>query len=112
MNEREEAQKHLNDLVLISKKYPDLEMMVKMYTGMAQVILDHVDPVVGLDDYSSALIVQSTRLVHDAIMAQQMGEIIANAVSKVNADLAYGDEPGDDELDKAVLPESLRGIFK
>lgn len=112
MNEREEAQQHLNALVLIIEKYPDLEMMVKMYTGMAQVVIDNADLGKPLDNYSATLINQATRMVHDAIMAQQMGEIIANALSKVNADIAYGEEPGDDELNKADLPESLRGLFK
>lgn len=112
MNEREEAQQHLNALSLIIEKYPDLEMMVKMYTGMAQVVIDNADLGKPLDNYSAALISHATRMVHDAIMAQQMGEIISNAISKVNADLAYGEEPSDDQLAKADLPESLRGLFK
>ena len=113
MSKREQALRELAAIREIGETYPALKNMTNLYIGMMNAAIDNAksedDKV---DMYSATMISQATELFRDAIMSQQMGEIIANAVSKMNADIAYGDEPGDDELDKAVLPESLRGLFK
>lgn len=113
MSNRERAQRELDAIRVISETYPDLKNMTNLYTAMMQAAIDNAK---GEDDtidmYSATMITQATNLFKDAIMSQQMGAMIAEAVGKMNADLAYGEEPGDDELAKADLPESLRGLFK